>query len=118
MTNARDRIEPLARLIGSMPGHDHAVELPELCFQGSQLGAESHETGACNLGQSFVTCIGDDIEQLFKTIASDRCNNTKLGKMGTDRVDHCGLLANKQVPRAMKHEATLLLRRLGCDEPH
>src|SRR5262249_31654826 len=63
MTNARDRIEPLARLVGSMPGHDHAVELQELCFQGSQLGAESHETGACNLGQSFVTCIGDDIEQ-------------------------------------------------------
>jgi hypothetical protein len=103
MTNARDRIEPLARLVGSMPGRDHAVELQELCFQGSQLGAESHETGACNLGQSFVTCIGDDIEQLFKTIASDRCNNAKLGKMGTDRVDHCGLLANKQVPRAMKH---------------
>src|SRR5262249_38411454 len=56
MTNARDRIEPLARLVGSMPGRDHAVELQELCFQGSQLGAESHETGACNLGQSFVTC--------------------------------------------------------------
>src|SRR5262249_30662095 len=101
MTNARDRIEPLARLVGSMPGRDHAVELQELCFQGSQLGAESHETGACNLGQSFVTCIGDDIEQLFNTIASERCNNAKLGKMGTDRVDHCGVLANKQVPRAM-----------------
>src|SRR5262249_34705406 len=101
MTNARDRIEPLARLVGSMPGRDHAVELQELCFQGSQLGAESHETGACNLGQSFVTCIGDDIEQLFNPMASDRCNNAKLGKMGTDRVDHCGLLANKQVPRAM-----------------
>jgi hypothetical protein len=38
---------------------------------------------------SFVTCIGDDIEQLFNTIASDRCNNAKLGKMGTDRVHHC-----------------------------
>jgi hypothetical protein len=48
MTNARDRIEPLARLVGSM------LELQELCFQGSQLGAESHETGACNLGQSLV----------------------------------------------------------------
>src|SRR5262249_28197687 len=75
MTNAGDRVEPLASLVGSMPGRDHAVELQELCFQGSQLGAESHETGACNLGQSFVTCIGDDIEQLFNTMASDRCNN-------------------------------------------
>src|SRR5262245_20614256 len=86
MTNARDRIEPLARRVGSMPGRDHAVELQELCFQGSQLGA-----------------VGDDIEQLFHTMASDRCNKAKLGKMGTDRVDHCGVLANKQVPRAMKH---------------
>jgi hypothetical protein len=40
---------------------------------------------------------------VFKTIASDRRDDAKLGKMGTDRVDHCGLLANKQVPRAMKH---------------
>src|SRR5262249_27745124 len=31
MTNARDRIEPLARLVGSMPGRDQAVELQELC---------------------------------------------------------------------------------------
>jgi hypothetical protein len=34
---------------------------------------------------------------LFKTIASDRRDDAKLGKMGTDRVDHCGLLANKQM---------------------
>src|SRR6266568_6381222 len=29
-TNARDRIEPLARLIGSVPGHDLAVEVQNL----------------------------------------------------------------------------------------
>src|SRR5215813_12171195 len=88
MTNAGNRIEPLARLVGSMPGRDHAVELQELCFQGSQLGAESQQTGACNLGQSFVTYIGDDTEEVFNTSTSNRCDDAKLGKMGTDRVDN------------------------------
>jgi hypothetical protein len=27
-------------------------------------------------------------EQLFHTIASDRCDDAKLGKMGADRIDH------------------------------
>src|SRR5262245_58641393 len=112
MTNAGNRIEPLARLVGSMPGRDHAVELQELCFQGSQLGAESQQTGACNLGQSFVTYIGDDTEEVFNTSTSNRCDDAKLGKMGTDRVDNLGLLANKQMPRAMEHQAALLFRRV------
>jgi len=57
-------------------------------------------------------------EQLFNTIASDRCDHTKLGKMGTDRIDHRGLLVNEKMAGAMEHKAALLLRRLGLDEPH
>src|SRR5512143_1593800 len=38
--------------------------------------------------------------------------------MRTDGVDHGGLLTNEQTPRAMKHQATLLLYRLGLDKPH
>ena len=44
--------------------------------------------GACSLRQSFVACVGGHIEQLFNTITSDRCDNAKLCKMGTDRIDH------------------------------
>jgi hypothetical protein len=75
-------------------------------------------TGAGYVRDPFVFCIGDDIEQLFKTIASDRRDDAKLGKMSTDRIDHGGLLTNKQVPGAMKYQATLLLRRLGLDKSH
>src|SRR5215813_6576435 len=32
-TDAGDLIEPLARLVGSMPGHDQAVELQDLGLQ-------------------------------------------------------------------------------------
>jgi hypothetical protein len=55
---------------------------------------------------------------LFNALASDRCDDAKLGKMRADRIDHCGLLANEQMAGAMEHQAALLFRRLGRDEPH
>jgi hypothetical protein len=42
---------------------------------------------------------------MFNAIASDRCDDAKLGKMHADRIDHCGLLANEQMARAVKHQA-------------
>ncbi len=57
-------------------------------------------------------------EQLFNAFTSDRRDNAKLGKMGTDRIAHRGLLPNEQMPRAMQQQTTLLLRRLGLDKPH
>src|SRR5258707_10921900 len=44
--------------------------------------------------------------------------NAKLCKMGTDRIDHCGLLTDEQMAGAMEHQAALLLERLGRHEPH
>ena len=37
---------------------------------------------------------------------------------GADGIDHRGLLANKQMPCAVKHQAALLRRRLGGHKPH
>ena len=96
-----------------MPSHDHPIELQDLLFEPEQLGAQSGKTRARNLGHPFVTRIGDDIEQFLDTIASDRRDDAKLGKMGADRIDHRGLLADEQMARAMEHQAALLLRRLG-----
>jgi hypothetical protein len=38
--------------------------------------------------------------------------------MCADRIDHCGLLADEQLARAMQHQAALLLKCLGRNEPH
>jgi hypothetical protein len=38
--------------------------------------------------------------------------------MGADGIDHRGLLADEQVTGTMQRQATLLLGRLGRDEPH
>src|SRR5262249_14264459 len=55
---------------------------------------------------------------MFNTIAPDRRNDPEFGKMGADRIDYSGLLADEQMAGAMEHQAALLLRRLGRHEPH
>ena len=60
-----------------------------------QLGAERVETRARNLGHPFVTWIGDDAKQFLDTIASDWRDDPELCKMGTDRIDHRGLLTDE-----------------------
>ena len=39
-------------------------------------------------------------------------------QMRPDRIDHRSLLPNEQVPRAMEHQAALLVGRLGRHKPH
>src|SRR6266704_6306575 len=99
-TNARNLIEPLARRVGSMPGHDPAIEVQNLRLQRLKLNAKRRDTGAGELGQPLVPCVSDDIAKLFDTIASDTCDDAKLGKMGTDHINHRRLLANEQMARA------------------
>ena len=52
------------------------------------------------------------MEQFRDSFALDRRDNAELGKVGSDRINHRGLLADKQMARAMEHQATLLLRGL------
>ena len=66
----------------------------------------------------MVTSIGDDIKQLFNTFASHRGYDPELGQMSADGVAYRGLLADKEMARAMQHQAALLLGRLGLDQPH
>src|SRR5260370_28111728 len=87
-------------------------------LEAAQLRPKSGETCADYLGNALVTWIGDDFEKFLDTIASDRGDNPELAKMGADRIDHCGLLADEQMARTVKHQATLLLRGLCWDEPH
>jgi hypothetical protein len=78
-TDAGYFIEPFARLIGSVPGHDLPVKLEDLGFQ-HVLDPESSETGARYLGQPPITCIGDHSEQVLDTAAPNPGDDTKLGR--------------------------------------
>ncbi|MGH8515088.1 MAG: hypothetical protein ACREV8_14345, partial [Gammaproteobacteria bacterium] len=101
-----------------MPGHDQAIELQDPGLQHPQLGTKSGNTRPRQVGEAFIIRIGHNIEQVFDTLAPHRRNDSEFGKMGTDRVDHRRLLADEEMARAMQHQAALLLRRLGLDEPH
>src|SRR5262245_37054582 len=52
-----------------------------------------------HVGQSLVAQISGNIEQLFNTMAPNRCNHPKFGEMASDRIDHRSLPANEQVWR-------------------
>jgi hypothetical protein len=82
------------------------------------LGTQSHDTGARDLREPRVVCIGGNFEQSLDATAPDRCNDPELGKMRADCIDHCSLLADEQVACAVEHQAALLLGRLGCNKPH
>jgi hypothetical protein len=49
-------------------------------------------------------------KRLIDTPTSDRCDNAKLGKMRSDRIDHRSLLTDEEMARAMEHQAALLFR--------
>src|SRR5262249_29029424 len=70
-TDTGDRIQPLARRVRSMPGNDASVELQDLGLQRPQLTAESRNTRTGHLGEPAVGWIGDDLQQLLDTPASD-----------------------------------------------
>ena len=111
-------MKALARFVGAVPDHDHPIELHDLLLDAEQLIAERGKTRAGNLRHPFVTRVGHNVEQFGDSFAPDRRDDAKFGKVSPDRIDHRGLLANKQMPCAVKHQAALLRRRLGGHKPH
>ena len=101
-----------------MPGHDVAVELQDLRLEHTQLRAKGGNTLAGDLWHAIVIRIGDDVEQLLDTVAADRRDNSELGKMRADGIDHGGLLADKEMARAMEHQAHRRRHNTGMGEPH
>lgn len=88
-----DLIKPFARLIGSMPGHDVAVELQDLRLDRMQLRTKGGNTFTFDLWHAIVIGISDDIEQLFDTVSANRRDDAELGEVGADCIDHGSLLA-------------------------
>src|SRR4051812_47600430 len=105
-------MQALARFVGSVPGRDHSVELQNLLLEAEQLSAERGKARTGNLRHPFVAWVGNNMEQFGDPFAPDRSDNAKLGKVSSDRINHRGLLADEQMACAVKHQATLLLRRL------
>src|SRR6185437_10379940 len=91
---------------------------PGSALQHPKLYAKGRHAGARHLGQAPIPWIAGHREQLRDASAADPCDDPELRHMGTDRVDHAGLLANEEMACPVEHEAGLLLRRLGLHEAH
>jgi hypothetical protein len=86
-----------------VPGHDHPIELQDLLLEADQLSAERGKTRTGNLGHPFVARVGNNMEQFGDSSRPDRRDNAEFGKMSSDRINHRGLLADKQMAGAVKH---------------
>jgi hypothetical protein len=111
-------MKTLARLVGSMPSHDHPIKLQDLLLEAEQLSAERGKARTGNLRHPFVARVGNNMQQFRNSFAPDRRDNAELGKVRSDRIDHRGLLADEQMACAVQRQAALLLRRLCWHEPH
>jgi hypothetical protein len=105
-------MKALARLVGPVPGHNHPIELQDLLLDTEQLSTERGKAGPGNLRHPLVARVGNNVQQFRDPFTSDRRDNAELGEVRPDRINHRDLLANEQMARAVKHQATLLLRRL------
>src|SRR5712672_2681308 len=100
VSNARDqggrqhRTDPgnvmktLARLVGTVPGHDHPIELQNLPLEAEQLIAKRGKARTANLRHPFVARIGNNMQQFGDSLTPDRRDNAELGKVSPDRVNH------------------------------
>ena len=65
----------------SAPGDDAPVELQDPVFQATQLTAESSQARASHLGHPTIVWIGDDLQELLDTTASNRSNYPEVSKI-------------------------------------
>src|SRR4030088_646999 len=117
-TDPGNVMKALARLVGSVPGHDHPIELHNLLLEPEQLSAERGKTTTGNLRHPFVAWVGNNMQQFRDSSTPDRRDDAELGKVRSDRINHRGLLADEQMACAVKDQAALLLRRLCWLEAH
>src|SRR5256714_5408860 len=106
-------MKALARLVGPVADHNHPIELQDLLLDTEQLSTERGKARTGNLRHPLVVRVGNNMQQFRDPFTPDWCDNAELGEVRPDRINHCDLLADEQMARAVKHQATLLLRRLG-----
>src|SRR5215831_9806807 len=64
---------------------------------------------------AIILLIGNDREQLRRTVAALCRDNTELGQMPSDRIRQHRSLTNQKLPATMQHQARLLLLGFRCD---
>ena len=79
-------MKALARFVGSVPDHDHPIELHDLLLEAEQLIAERGKARAGNLRHPFVTRVGNNVEQFGQHLCArpGRQCRTRQGEPGSN----------------------------------
>src|SRR6266700_994717 len=97
-------MKALARLVGPVPGHDQPIELQDLLLEAEQLSAERGKARASNLRHPFVARVGNNMQQFRDSFTPYRRDDTELGEVRADRINHRSLLANEQMAYSVKRQ--------------
>jgi hypothetical protein len=73
----------------------------KICSLRLSRNAERRKARKGKLRHPFVARVGNNMEQFGDAFAPDQRDNAELGKVSSDRVDHSGLLADKQMASAV-----------------
>jgi hypothetical protein len=73
-------MKALARVVGTVPGHDHSIELQNLLLEAEQLIAQRGKTRTGNLWHPFVARVGHNMQEFGDSLAPNRCDDANLAR--------------------------------------
>src|SRR5262245_41274378 len=116
--DARDLLQPPARLARAMPGQDALLDGSELGADSAVLPRQHLENAAGDRGNPAIRPIRDDPEQLAGPVAPLRRHNAKFGQVPSHGIAQHRALTHQHLTGPVQHQGSLLRLRLERDEPH
>src|SRR5262245_23801537 len=100
--NARDALEPPAFFARSVPNVDALLEACDLCRDNCILASKNIKAEPCNRWKSIVFCVGNDLEQCGRAVASFCRDDAEFGHVPADRVRQHRSLTDQELSAAMQ----------------
>src|SRR3954453_5230670 len=113
-----DALQSLARLLRTMLHNDPPLDRANHRMQRLELSRQYDQARTGINGQTFISLVRNDRQQLLEPLAPLCSYNPELSQMRPQRIDHLGLLPQQKIARAMLHQPALLLGRLRSPKSH
>jgi hypothetical protein len=80
--------------------------------------AQGQEAISCLRGHAPILVVGNHLQELLQTEATDPGDDPELSKVSPERIDQHGSLADQQMTRPVQHQDRLLVGRLHRNKAH
>src|SRR5712671_6597991 len=116
--DARDGLNPLARLVRAMLHLDPLFDRSDDTLQRLKLRSQHDDAGPCIDRQPRVLFVRHDCAQFVDPGVALRRHDAELSQMRPQGVDDLGALAYQHIARAVLHQLTLLFGRFDPHKAH